>query len=187
MTASPPIDMPHQLDLTKLPAFDKESNCWHAIIETPKGSHHKFDFEPKLGCFELKRTLPEGMTFPLDFGFIPSTLGDDGDPLDVLVVLDFPSSLGALVKVRLIGVIEAKQKEKGEDWFRNDRLIAVSGHSRTLADVESLDDLRPKQLEQIIDFFEQYNRLDGKKFHHLRNAGPKTAAKLIRKGKKKKQ
>ena len=72
------------------------------------------------------------MTFPLDFGFVPSTLGDDGDPLDVLVVLDFPASLGALVKVRLIGVIEAEQKEKGEDWFRNDRILAVAGHSRTL-------------------------------------------------------
>ena len=82
--------------------------------------------------------------------------------------------------MRLIGVIEAKQKENGRDWFRNDRLLAVSGHSRTLADVKSLDDLRPKQLEQVVE----YNKLDGKKFHHLRNAGPKTAAELIPKGKK---
>src|SRR6266576_2672477 len=95
-------------DITELAAFDEDSECWHAVIETPKDSHHKFDFDPKLGCFELKRTLPEGMTFPLDFGFIPSTLGDDDDPLDVLVILDFPAAMGALVKVRLIGAIQAE-------------------------------------------------------------------------------
>jgi inorganic pyrophosphatase len=67
--------MANRTDMAKLPAFEEESECWHAGIETPKNSHHKFDYERKLGCFELKRTLPEGMTFPLDFGFIPSTLG----------------------------------------------------------------------------------------------------------------
>src|SRR5438874_12249969 len=135
--------MSKHTDLTKLPAFDEESECWHAVIETPKGSHHKFDFEPKFGCFELKRTLPEGMTFPLDFGFIPSTLGGDGDPLDILVVLDFPAQMGALIKVRLLGCITAEQREEGEKWERNDRFIAVAANSRTLADTKPLDDLRP--------------------------------------------
>ena len=177
--------MSKHTDLTKLPAFDEESECWHAVIETPKGSHHKFDFEPKFGCFELKRTLPEGMTFPLDFGFIPSTLGDDGDPVDVLVVLDFPAALGAMVKIRLIGAILAEQKEKNEDWIRNDRLIAVAGHSRTLADIKSLDDLRPEQFDQLIEFFKQYNKLDGKHFRSAGNCDAKEAAALVRKGMKK--
>ena len=118
--------MKHPADLTKLPAFDEKSECWHAVIGTPKGSHHKFDFEPKSGCFELKRTLPEGMTFPLEFGFIPCTLGEDSDPVDVLVILDFPAEVGVVVKVRLISAIQAEQKEKDGDWVRNDRLIAVS-------------------------------------------------------------
>ena len=97
-------------NLIKMPSFDEKTGSWHAIVETPKGSHHKFDFNPDLACFELKKTLPEGMTFPLDFGFIPSTLADDGDPVDVLVILEFPASLGAMVKVRLIGAICAEQR-----------------------------------------------------------------------------
>src|SRR5215469_5002761 len=111
--------MPHRLDLTRLPSRDKQTGCWHAVTETPLGSHHKYDFDPALGCFMLKKTLPQGMSFPLDFGFIPSTLGDDGDPLDLLIVLDFPATMGAVVKVRLIGGLCAKQKEKGGDWMRN--------------------------------------------------------------------
>jgi inorganic pyrophosphatase len=172
-------------NLTELPAFDKKTECWHAVIETPKGARHKFDFEPSLGCFELKKSLPEGMSFPLDFGFVPSTLGEDGDPLDVLVVLDYPAQMGALVKVRFIGAIMAEQKEKGEDWIRNDRLLAVAGHSRTLADMKSLDDMRPQQLEELTDFFEQYNKLDGKKFRSLGTADATEAAALARKGMKK--
>jgi len=177
--------MPATFDLTRLPAFDETSGCWHAVIETPKGSHHKFGFEPDFGCFELKRTLPEGMTFPLDFGFIPSTLGEDGDPLDVLVVMDFPASMGALVKVRLLGAIQAEQKEKDKDWIRNDRLIAVAGKSPTLAEIRSLDDLRPKQLDQLIEFFKQYNKLDGSHFRPAGNANAKEAVALVHKGMKK--
>jgi inorganic pyrophosphatase len=172
-------------DLTKLPAFDEESDSWHAVIETPQGSHHKFDFDPDLGCFVLKKTLPQGMTFPLDFGFIPSTLADDGDPTDVLVVLDFPSQSGALIKIRLIGAIQAEQKEKGEDWARNDRLIAVAAHSDTLANIKSLDDLRPPQLDQLIQFFHQYNKLEGKQFRSIGNCDAKAAVALARKGVKK--
>jgi inorganic pyrophosphatase len=174
-------------DLTRLPAFDKEKKCWNAVIETPQGSHHKFDFDPELGCFALKRTLPEGMTFPLDFGFIPSTLADDGDPLDILVILDFPAALGVVVKTRLIGVIKAEQKEKGADWTRNDRLIAVAGHSRTLADIKALDDLRPRQLDQLIAFFGQYNKLDGKEFRCLGLTDARKAAALVRKAEKKRK
>lgn len=170
-------------DLTKLPAF-MDDTCV-AIIETPKGSHHKYDFEPNLGCFQLKKTLPEGMSFPLDFGFIPSTLGDDGDPLDILVLLDFPANMGALVKTRLIGCIRAEQKEKGADWIRNDRLIAVAAHSRTLSDTESLSDLHPEQLDELIAFFEQYNRLEERKFRSKGTCGAQEAEALIRAGMKK--
>jgi inorganic pyrophosphatase len=177
--------MPH--DPTKLPAYDKDEKCWHAIVETPKDSHHKYAYDPELRCFELKRTLPEGMTFPLDFGFIPSTLAEDGDPLDVLVVLDFPAAQGVLVKARLIGAIKAEQKEKGEDWIRNDRLIAVSGRSRTLADVKSLDDLGPGQLDQLVEFFKQYDKLDGKQFRGIGFCGAKAAGELAKKAMKKRK
>ena len=168
--------------LIKIPAFDKD--CCHAVIETPKGSHHKFDYNPDLACFELNKTLPEGMTFPLDFGFIPSTLADDGDPVDILVVLDFPASVGALVKVRLIGGIAAKQRKKNGKWEENDRLLAVAKHSRTLANIRSLDDLAPDTLEQLTAFFEQYNRLEGKEFRARGTCTARRAKTLVEKGMK---
>ena len=89
--------------LNRLPAFDKKTKLLHAVIETPKRSPNKYAYDPDLGCITLGKTLPEGMSFPFDFGFIPSTLGDDGDPLDILVLMDFPAVAGCLVKARLLG------------------------------------------------------------------------------------
>src|SRR3984893_11401569 len=90
----------------------KKREC-KAIIETPKGRRNKFDYDPEFEMFTLGGLLPEGLAFPYDFGFIPSTLGDDGDPLDVMVVMDEPAHVGCLLDVRLVGVIEAEQTEDG--------------------------------------------------------------------------
>lgn len=174
--------MAHNGDLSRLPSRDKKKEYWHAVIETPKGSHNKYDYDPKLRCFRMAKTLPEGMTFPFDFGFIPSTLGDDGDPLDVLVLMDFGAVSGALVDARLLGGITAEQKDKGKGWERNDRLIAVARHARETEDAQSLKDLRPGLLDEIADFFEQYNKLDGKRFRALGYCDAKHAAALIEKG-----
>lgn len=169
-------------NLVKIPAFDEKTRCCRAVIETRKGSHHKFSYNADLACFELKKTLPEGMTFPLDFGFIPSTLADDGDPVDILVILDFPAEMGAFVKVRLIGGIEAEQREKDGKWEENDRLIAVARHSRTLAPIRSLEDLGQVTIDQLIAFFEQYNRLEEKEFRSTGICTPKRAKMLVEKG-----
>jgi len=168
-------------NLIKIPAFDRKEACY-AIIETPKGSHHKFDYDPDLACFMLNKTLPEGMTFPLDFGFIPSTLADDGDPVDVLVILEFPASMGAVIKIRLIGGIRAEQREKNGKWEENDRLIAVALHTRTFANINSLEDLSPGTLDQLIAFFEQYNKLEGKEFRCKGTCAGKQARALVEKG-----
>ena len=96
---------------------------------------------------ELGTVLPEGMQFPYDFGFVPSTLGDDGDPLDILILMDAPVVPGCVIKARPVGAIEAKQKAKGEDWERNDRLIGVAVHSQTHDDAKTLSDLRPRLVE----------------------------------------
>src|ERR1700732_1001652 len=85
-----------------------------AIIETPKGFRSKFDYDPESNLFKLAGLLPEGMMFPFDFGFIPSTLGADGDPLDIMVLMDAPAHVGCLIDVRIIGVIEAKQTQDGK-------------------------------------------------------------------------
>jgi inorganic pyrophosphatase len=168
--------------LSDLPAFNKKEDCLRAVIETPKGSSNKYDYKPHYGGFELAKTLPEGLAFPFDFGFIPSTKGEDGDPLDILVLMDFPAVTGCIVNVRLVGCIQAEQKEKGEAAIRNDRFIAISWDSRTLSDVESLTDLRSGLLDEIKEFFVQYNKLAGKKFTPIGDCDAKQALTLVKAG-----
>jgi hypothetical protein len=119
--------------LTKIPAFDRKGAVT-VVIETPRGSRNKYDYNPDYDCLELGKVLPEGMVFPYDFGFVPSTLADDGDPLDVLALLDAPVVPGCVVRTRPIGVIEAEQKAKGENWIRNDRLLMVAVMGRLTGD-----------------------------------------------------
>jgi inorganic pyrophosphatase len=153
-----------------------------AVIETPKGSPNKYDYDDGCAAFRLSAVLPEGTTFPYDFGFFPSTLGEDGDPLDVLVFLDAPVVVGCVLTVRLIGVIEARQRKKGEDWIRNDRLLAVASHAHSHAHMHTIDDLPPHLVEEIEAFFCHYNETNGKKFKPLNCAGPKKAQKLVDRG-----
>jgi inorganic pyrophosphatase len=82
------------------------------VVETPKGSRNKYAFHPDNRVFELKKVLPAGMALPYDFGFLPSTKGGDGDPLDVLVLMDEPAFPGCVLKCRVIGVIEGEQGNK---------------------------------------------------------------------------
>ena len=93
---------------------EKKIRC-RAIIETPKGHRNKFAYDAESGLFALRGLLPEGMAFPFDFGFIPSTLGEDGDPLDIMVLMDAPAHVGCLIEVRIIGIINAEQNRKWQD------------------------------------------------------------------------
>src|ERR1700730_13354289 len=104
------------------------------------GLPQQVDYDPDSELFMLGGLLPEGMMFPFDFGFIPSTLGEDGDPLDILVLMDAPAHVGCLIEVRIIGIIEAEQSENGKTET-NDRLLGVAIHSYQHEDVESLGDL----------------------------------------------
>jgi inorganic pyrophosphatase len=167
--------------LTDLPAFDPESGHLNAIIETPKGSRNKFDYDEEHRLFDLHSVLPAGAVFPFDFGFIPSTLAEDGDPLDVLVLMDEPAYPGCRVPSRLIGVIEAEQTEGGKTE-RNDRLIAVFAKSHAYQEVRSLKEVRDGLLDEIEHFFISYNALKGKEFQPLGRRGPRTAEKLVHAG-----
>ena len=89
--------------------FTEDKKNINAVIETPKNSGIKYTFDPETGLFKLSKILPEGLVFPLHFGFIPSTKGEDGDPLDVLILMDEPSYPGCLLECRLVGTIEAEQ------------------------------------------------------------------------------
>ena len=165
----------------RLGAYDDKSGNLNVIIETPKGNRNKFDYDEELGLFKLGGVLPAGAVFPYDFGFIPSTLGGDGDPLDVLVLMDETAFTGCLVPARLIGVIEADQTEDGKTT-RNDRLIAVVANSRNHQDVHDLGDIGGNLVEEIEHFFVSYNDAKGKKFAPLGRSGAERARELVEEG-----
>jgi len=176
--------MAQQTSVAELEPFDSKREQWRVVIETPKGSHNKYAFDNDLGAFQLKDVLPEGMVFPYDFGFLPGTLGDDGDPLDVLLLMDEPAFCGCIVPSRLVGVIEAEQTERDGKAERNDRLVAVPVKCRVYSDCTNLKDLNGHRVDEIEAFFVSYNRIHGKKFKVLDTGGPRKAEDLARAGMK---
>jgi inorganic pyrophosphatase len=162
--------------------FGPKSEYVNVIIETPKDSHVKFIYDEKENLFVFDKAMPIGQSFPFDYGFVPSTKGGDGDPLDVMVISDEPTFVGCLVHAKLIGVIEAEQTENGETE-RNDRLIAVPVEAKTgKPSSGAVDHLQPELARKISDFFVVYNELQGKGFKTLGYAGPERAAALIQAG-----
>ena len=167
--------------IVELDAYDEETGDLNVVIDTPKGSRNKFKYDEQHGVFKLAGVLPAGAMFPFDFGDIPGTLGEDGDPVDVLMLMDEPAFAGCLVPSRLIGVVEAEQTEEG-NTVRNDRLIAVAAESRNHKDVRALDDLSDNLVHEIEHFFVSYNAAKGKEFKPLRRGGPDAAERLVREG-----
>jgi inorganic pyrophosphatase len=173
---------PSRLQSLDPKAKDKNDNALiQVVIETPKGSRNKYDFDSEEKVFRLKKVLPAGMTFPYDFGFIPRTLAEDGDPVDVLVLMDEPAFPGCVLKCRLIGVIEGEQGD-GKDKERNDRVVAVEKDNHSFADIDHLDDLGKEFLHELEQFFVNYHSLSGEEFRVLGAKGPKQAKKRIEEG-----
>src|ERR1700722_19643647 len=134
------------------PLNKNDDEIIRVIVETPKGSRNKYAFDKDARVFELKKVLPAGMVFPYDFGFLPSTLADDGDPIDVLLLMDEPAFPGILVPSRLIGVIEGEQVE-GKKRARNDRLVAIADANHMYQYVKKLNDLPKQFLRELEEFF----------------------------------
>lgn len=160
------------------PWSEDDGKKLNVVIETPKGSRNKFAFDEERRLFTLKKVLPAGMAFPYDFGFVPSTKADDGDPLDVLVLMDEPAFAGCLVECRLIGVIEGEQTEDGERE-RNDRLIAVEGNTHSYSTIRTLKDLGTDFLEQLEAFFVNYHQSDETEFRVIGRRGAQVARELV--------
>jgi inorganic pyrophosphatase len=170
-------------DPTKLPMH--HDGLVVVVIETPSGTGNKLKFDEELGVYRLDRVLPAGMTFPFEFGFVPQTQAEDGDPIDVVVLLDSAVDTGCVVQARLIGVIEGEQQEHGKrSWHRNDRLVAVAGGPKGHAGLRSIDEVDPFRLQAIESFFANYHALDGDQFHVIARRGPRVAEELIRKSHK---
>lgn len=165
--------------IKSLAAIDGSTGLVNAIVECPQGSRNKYTFDAELNLFVLSGVLPVGASFPFDFGFVPGTCGGDGDPLDVLILMDEPAFAGCLVPVRLIGVIEAEQTEAGKTE-RNDRLVGVFANSRTHTNVRSLNSLDTTLVDQMEYFFVSYNRAKGKELKPLGRFGPRKAMKLVK-------
>lgn len=173
--------------LSKLPTYDPDDKSLvNVIIETPRGSRNKFAYDEKLGIFRLKKVLPAGMDFPYDFGFIPSTKADDGDPLDALLLMDEPAHPGTLMRCRLVGIIEGEQKEDRKTT-RNDRVLAVSELSMQYAFVKDISDLDRKLLKSLQDFFVNYHELEKVKFKLLACKGAKEAERALKKARRSKK
>jgi inorganic pyrophosphatase len=164
--------------------FADKKGLINVIIETPSGSRNKYDYDPEYDFFKLKKTLPAGTSFPLDFGFIPHTIGEDGDPLDVLVITDQPTFPGCIIECRLLGVLKSEQIEKNKKKIRNDRFLAVVNSSQTLSDLHSVKNINPKLLEDVTSFFKYYNEMEGRTFKLISIHSAKNAMKIIKKNTK---
>lgn len=168
--------------LLSLGAFADDSSHVNVVVETPQGSRNKYNFDEELGVFKLGGVLPAGAVFPFDFGFVPSTLGGDGDPLDVLLLMDEPAFPGCLVEARLVGVVEAEQTERDGERTRNDRLVAVAAKARNHQGVRQLGQLSEHLVEEIEHFFVSYNEIKGKSFEPLGRHGSRRARAVVEEG-----
>src|SRR6478735_4340793 len=164
--------------IDRLKPFAAQKGDVHIVIDTPRGSRNKLKWDEKLGVLKLSHILPAGAVFPFDFGFVPGTRGADGDALDVLVLTDEPLVPLCLVEARLIGVIEAEQTQDGKT-FRNDRMLGVTSKSHLYAEVRELESLPPKLVDEVEQFFINYNKLRGRVFKPLRRGGSKEAITLV--------
>jgi len=161
------------------PTDQNDDETVQVVIETPKGSRNKYAFDQDERVFALKKVLPAGMTFPHDFGFIPSTKAEDGDPIDVLVLMDEPAFPGCLLKCRPIGVIEGEEGKKG-DMERNDRIVAIEESNHRWAHVHHIDDLGKQFVKELEDFFVNYRELSSKKYKVIDVRGPGEAWRRIK-------
>ena len=164
--------------IDSIKAFNKDKNCWNVIIETPKGSNVKYALDEKTGLLTVKKALPEGMMFPFNFGMIPGTVAEDGDPIDVLVFNEEPLVAGCLLHVKPVGVIKAEQSD-GKETVRNDRLIGQAIPKEAPTELEEIK-LTEKMVSQIEFFFKAYNKAYGKHFKVLGTGSPKKAVELVK-------
>lgn len=164
----------HLHELHPFPARD----VIRVVVETPQGSRNKYNYDPDLGAFVLRKMLPAGLHFPCAFGFIPRTQGADGDPLDVFIFFEEPLPVGCVVECRLAGVLIATQRE-GRRWMRNDRFLVIATDSIVFHQVREPKDFPATIITQLKDFLMDYTRREGKHLKPLRVANAEAARALI--------
>jgi inorganic pyrophosphatase len=156
-----------------------DNGLLQVIVETPKGCRNKFSYDEEQNIFIIKKVLPAGMSFPYDFGFVPRTQAPDGDPIDVLLLMDEPAFPGVAVRARLIGVIQGEQVE-GKKKTRNDRLLAVAEMNHEYAHIRTLGDIPKQFLNELEQFFVNYHRLEGREYKLIGCKGADVAMQAIK-------
>jgi len=144
------------VDLSRIPA-QPEPGLINVLIEIPAGSQNKYEFDKDLNALILDRVLFSSVHYPCDYGFVPNTLADDGDPLDGMVMIDQPTFPGCVVLSRPIGMLEMID---GGD--RDEKILCVPAADPRYARVRSLDDIAPHRLDEIAEFFRSYKTLEKK-------------------------
>jgi inorganic pyrophosphatase len=163
-------------NLVNLPSHDEEGYL-QIVVEAPRGSRMKLKYDPAEQIFKFARPLVLGVAYPYDWGFVPGTTAEDGDPLDAMVYHDCATYPGLVIPSKAIGVVGLKQKEKGEKWQRNDRLIVVPCNEKRWDDATALEKRVRRELEE---FFTIVVAMTGKKVSVEGWEGPKAAEALVR-------
>lgn len=145
------------MDLHHLPVGPKPPQVVNAIIEIPRGGSNKYEYDSALGVFRLDRVLYSAVHYPAAYGFIPSTLADDGDATDILVLTTEPTFTGALIEARPVGMLRMRD-EAGED----EKVLSVPVVDPRFDQVRELADVPPHLLREIEHFFRVYKDLEGK-------------------------
>jgi inorganic pyrophosphatase len=168
------------MSIAKSTGMSKAPETTTVVVETPRGSAEKYAYDPERSAFVLRKVLPTGMVMPYDFGFVPDTRADDGDPLDVIVLSELTSFPGCVMECRIIGALLAEQRDEGEArTIRNDRLIAIPPRARLLANMKAIGDVPDTVLEELEQFFVNYHRLEGGVFEPVGRADRRKALALI--------
>ncbi|MBV9333146.1 MAG: inorganic diphosphatase [Candidatus Eremiobacteraeota bacterium] len=174
---------PTNYDAIPTYACDKHEQLVHAVIETPAQTRHKYAFVPAYGIFMLKQTLAEGLSWPYDYGFVPQTLADDGDPTDILVINDAPTFTGCLLEVRILGAILLKK-----NGTINNRLVAClkqqDGVTLKTDEYKKLGDVPKDMMDGIERFLVEYSEVEGNKIEFKGTCSRKQAFAMIEKDRK---
>jgi inorganic pyrophosphatase len=178
----------HMNQLHKLKLIDEDCQtsqgkpAYRCVVEAPRGAQTKFKYDTKIGAFVMGHALVKGLSYPYDWGFLPSTCGADGDPLDVMVFHDATSITGMVIPIQVIGVLAVLQEEKGKPPERNDRFFAVPVKSHREDEINHVNQLSKRLRTELEEFFLATANLDDKKLTMLGWRGPRKARALIEEG-----
>ena len=149
-------------DLTKLAPFD-DDGALRVIVESPRGSSLKLKYEPDLRMFSVARDLPLGVVYPFDWGFVPGTCGEDGDPLDAMAIHRTPTFPGVVLPCRILGMVEVVQREGQRPSMVNNRIIATPAWHASLKKLTEARDLPAHARNEIEQFFVTAAAMTGKR------------------------